>query len=183
VTRKEMEMNKKEIEPNSAEAAELKTFYYPATVRRVEDPLGPYYEAVLTDFGRAISGVGQTPMEAIHAAYVYGAESLEDIEKHGGEIPEPSQEQPWEHFSGKFTVRVPRSVHYRLFQASLRENVSLNSLVNKMLIDGLSGREVGASPINFVQASVTLNHYSGRPTFADQISRSTTATNTVAFAS
>ena len=60
--------------------------------------------------------------------------ALED----GHAIPEP---RPAEDYSGKFVVRLPRSLHRELVQAAERDGVSLNSFVNASL-----GRAVGQAP-------------------------------------
>ena len=52
--------------------------------------------------------------------------SLED----GDPIPEP---MPDEDYSGKFVVRLPRSLHRQLAETAEREGVSLNQLVNVSL--------------------------------------------------
>ena len=52
--------------------------------------------------------------------------ALED----GLPIPEP---RPVEEYSGKFVVRVPRSLHRELVQRAAREDVSLNQYVNVAL--------------------------------------------------
>lgn len=52
--------------------------------------------------------------------------ALED----GLPIPMP---QPDEEYSGKFVVRLPRSLHRRLAEVADRESVSLNMLVNTAL--------------------------------------------------
>ncbi|MFZ5911495.1 MAG: type II toxin-antitoxin system HicB family antitoxin [Chloroflexota bacterium] len=52
--------------------------------------------------------------------------ALED----GIPVPEP---QPDEEYSGKFVVRVPRSLHRQLVEAAEREGVSLNQFVNVAL--------------------------------------------------
>ncbi len=48
----------------------------------------------------------------------------------GNPIPEPAAD---EEYSGKFVVRLPRSLHRQLAQAAEREGVSLNQLVNVAL--------------------------------------------------
>ncbi|MCM3046644.1 type II toxin-antitoxin system HicB family antitoxin [Bacillus altitudinis] len=53
-------------------------------------------------------------------------------------IPEPKQEEEIE-YSGKFTLRVPKSIHKKLVEKSEEENVSLNNLVNQYITEGLSG--------------------------------------------
>jgi antitoxin HicB len=58
--------------------------------------------------------------------------ALED----GIPIPEP---RPVEEYSGKFVVRVPKSLHRELVEAAEREGVSLNAFVSVSL-----GRAVGA---------------------------------------
>ncbi len=57
--------------------------------------------------------------------------ALED----GQDIPEP---RPVESYSGKFIVRVPKSLHRELVEAAEREGVSLNMFVSTVL-----GKAVG----------------------------------------
>jgi antitoxin HicB len=52
--------------------------------------------------------------------------ALED----GDPVPEP---RPDEDYSGKFVVRVPRSLHRQLAEAAEREGVSLNQFINVAL--------------------------------------------------
>lgn len=56
----------------------------------------------------------------------------------GLEIPEP---RPVEAYSGKFVVRLPRSLHRQLAEAAERDGVSLNAFVNVAL-----ARSAGAYP-------------------------------------
>jgi antitoxin HicB len=49
---------------------------------------------------------------------------------HGITIPEP---RTGEQFSGKFVIRVPRSLHKELVEAAERNGVSLNTYVNVAL--------------------------------------------------
>lgn len=60
------------------------------------------------------------------------AVALED----GRPIPEP---RPTEEYSGKFVVRVPRSLHRQLVEAAEREEVSLNQYINVALAEHVSG--------------------------------------------
>jgi antitoxin HicB len=68
------------------------------------------------------------------AMHIWIATALED----GQTIPEPRAD---EDYSGKFVVRLPRSLHRELVQAAERDGVSLNSFVNASL-----GRAVGQAP-------------------------------------
>jgi len=61
--------------------------------------------------------------------------ALED----GGEIPEP---RPIKDYSGKFVVRMPKSLHRDLVRSSVSEGVSLNQYVTSEL-----ARAVGREPV------------------------------------
>jgi len=58
---------------------------------------------------------------------------LEAAKAAGRDIPEPSVTAPLDRYSGKFVVRVPRSVHARLARKAKQEGVSLNQLVSSVL--------------------------------------------------
>jgi predicted RNase H-like HicB family nuclease len=62
---------------------------------------------------------------------------IETEYERGHEIPLPSY--PAE-YSGKFNVRLPKSLHRRLAEAAAREDVSLNQLVVALLAEGLGSR-------------------------------------------
>ena len=51
-------------------------------------------------------------------------------------IPEPTVAEPLDRFSGRFIVRVPRTVHARLARKAKQEGVSLNQLVVAVLARG-----------------------------------------------
>jgi len=61
---------------------------------------------------------------------------LETALEDGQPIPEP---RPIEGYSGKFVVRVPKSLHRELAEAAERDGVSLNTFVNVAL-----GRAIGS---------------------------------------
>jgi len=56
----------------------------------------------------------------------------------GQEIPEP---RLLAEYSGKFNVRLPRSLHRRLAERAEEEGVSLNQLVVALLAEGLGKRQ------------------------------------------
>ena len=78
---------------------------------------------------------GDTPEEALRmiedAMRGWLAVSLED----GDPIPEP---RPEEEYSGKFVVRVPRSLHRQLVEEAERDGVSLNQFVNVALTSAVT---------------------------------------------
>jgi antitoxin HicB len=84
---------------------------------------------------------GETPEGALanvkEAIECWLAAALED----GDTPPDPRAYEVAEH-SGKFTLRVPRSLHRALSEAAQREGVSLNQLVLSMV-----SAAIGADPI------------------------------------
>ena len=60
---------------------------------------------------------------------------IESAYEHGMDIPLPSQPET---YSGKFNVRLPKSLHRRLVEGAEREGVSLNTLVIGLLERALS---------------------------------------------
>lgn len=59
---------------------------------------------------------------------------------HGDAIPEP---RPEEEYSGKFVVRVPRSLHRELAEAAEQEGVSLNQYINTALAQSVGAMRAG----------------------------------------
>jgi antitoxin HicB len=100
----------------------------PYTIELTPDPKEGWFVAV-----RELPGCisqGDTPEEALEmiqdAMRAWIEVSLED----GDPIPEP---RPLEDYSGKFVVRVPRSLHCDLVETASREGVSLNQYINVAL--------------------------------------------------
>lgn len=79
------------------------------------------------------SAFGKTPDEAAREAQDAIASAMEAMRKAGRAIPAPSVAEPTESYSGKFVVRVPRSLHARLARRARREGVSLNQYVSHIL--------------------------------------------------
>ncbi|HZU75814.1 MAG TPA: toxin-antitoxin system HicB family antitoxin [Dehalococcoidia bacterium] len=64
---------------------------------------------------------------------------IETEYERGVEIPEPSYP---EKYSGKFNLRIPRSLHHRLAESAEREGVSLNQYVTALLEAGDTNRRL-----------------------------------------
>ena len=73
---------------------------------------------------------GNDPTDAIEMIKDAMAGWLEISLEDGNPIPEPA---PDEDYSGKFVVRLPRSLHRQLVETAEREGVSLNQFVNVAL--------------------------------------------------
>jgi predicted RNase H-like HicB family nuclease len=76
---------------------------------------------------------GKTPEEAAREAQDAIASAVEAMRKARRPIPIPSIVEPTESYSGKFVVRVPRSLHARLARRARTEGVSLNQYVAHIL--------------------------------------------------
>ena len=100
----------------------------PYTIELIPEPEGGWCVAVKELPGCLSEGdTVEEAVEMIHDAMRGWLEiSLE--EEH--DIPEPNLD---EEFSGKFVVRLPRSLHRQLVETAEREGVSLNQFVNVAL--------------------------------------------------
>lgn len=86
---------------------------------------GGYY-ARYSEFGTGAHGDGPAPGDAATSARDGLRAVLEVMLEHGDPIPEPRQARE---FSGKFNVRVPRSLHRALIEEAEAEGISLNMLI------------------------------------------------------
>ena len=79
------------------------------------------------------SAWGATEANAAREAQRAIAAWLEAANAAGREIPKPSVAEPLDRYSGKFIVRVPRTVHARLARKAKQEGASLNQPVSSVL--------------------------------------------------
>jgi predicted RNase H-like HicB family nuclease len=79
---------------------------------------------------------GATEAEAAREAQDAIAAWLQAAQAAGKAVPAPREVQPLQGYSGKFLVRVPRSVHARLARSAGAEGVSLNQYVAGVLARG-----------------------------------------------
>jgi len=112
----------------------------PYTIELRQDPEEGWFVRVKEL--RGCMSQGDTAEEAVamirEAMELWLEVALED----GLPIPEP---RPEEDYSGKFVVRVPRSLHRELVDSAKREGVSLNQYINVALARA-TGRAVSLSP-------------------------------------
>lgn len=79
------------------------------------------------------SAWGATETEAAREIQDAIAAWLQAARAAGKVVPRPRAVQPMEAYSGKFLVRLPRSLHARLARRAAQEGVSLNQLLTGML--------------------------------------------------
>lgn len=74
-----------------------------------------------------VSAFGETPADAVKELETAYRLWLESSVENGDEIPAPLlKNEVLQEFSGKFSLRIPRSLHHNLVQRAKMENVSLN---------------------------------------------------------
>jgi len=99
---------------------------YPVYMRWSEEDHA--YLAEIPDLPGCIAD-GETPEEAVKALEEVANEWLQVAREEGRPIPDPTRDEA----SGKFVVRLPKSLHRRLQLLARLENVSLNQLVTSLL--------------------------------------------------
>ncbi|MEX2501975.1 MAG: type II toxin-antitoxin system HicB family antitoxin [Trueperaceae bacterium] len=107
------------------------------------------YVALCSEFPH-ISAYGETPDEALRELDVALEGAIEMHREQRWPIPEPlAPPEPETLPSGKFVVRLPRTLHAQLVRTAKTEGVSLNALVSILLADGLASRQ---ATMRFVDA-------------------------------
>ncbi|MBP2657186.1 MAG: hypothetical protein H6Q69_218 [Firmicutes bacterium] len=113
----------------------MKTFEYymklPYTIILQESPEGGYVASIKELPGCITQG--ETKAEALEMIEDAKAGWIDIALQDGNEIPEPTTEQ----YSGKFIVRIPKSLHKSLAEKAKEENVSLNQLTTYLLSSGI----------------------------------------------
>jgi antitoxin HicB len=92
------------------------------------------YTAAIPDLSGCLT-FGDTLQEALSLIQDAKAGWLELAIENNQPIPEPAL--PPADYSGKFTVRLPRSLHRRLAERARLEGISLNQLVNVTLAEAV----------------------------------------------
>lgn len=108
---------------------------------------------------------GSTPGEAFQNVEEAKRVWLESRLQAGLEIPEP---RGVEQYSGKFLVRVPRSLHKRLVEQSSAEGVSLNQYVVSLLADASSVRQARGRDAVGIQLASYIAGFANEATYSQQ---------------
>ena len=138
----------------------------PYTIRMIREDEETWFAEVMELPGCITEGDSATDAAdmIIDAMKAWIGVSLEE----GLPIPEPRGDMQ---YSGKFLVRVPRSLHRRLAEAAEQEGVSLNQYVNVLLAQGVADAPAGGPPAHsrasYVAGSAEVHEppaeYGGRP--------------------
>ncbi len=100
----------------------------PYTIEMIYDPEHAWFVRVKELPG--CMSQGDDPNDAIEMIHDAMRGWIDISLQDGDSIPEPA---PDEDYSGKFVVRLPRSLHRQLVETAEREGVSLNQFVNVAL--------------------------------------------------
>ena len=95
---------------------------YHIVIRHIADESGNYYFATVREFDGCMSH-GETYSEAFENIQEAMEGWIETKIENGFQVPEPIEENQ---YSGKFIVRIPKSLHARLAMEAEKEGVSLN---------------------------------------------------------
>jgi antitoxin HicB len=113
---------------------------YPIEVQPLPKDEGGGYYAHFSDFDIGTAhGDGATLDKAIEEARISLELTLGDMLEQGLTIPEPNSA-----YSGRFNVRLPKTLHRKLAQQAKAEEVSLNQFVTSLLAEGV-GRKSASS--------------------------------------
>ena len=111
---------------------------YPVRVYPVEERNGIDWVAEYPDLPGCI-GVGDSREDALAVGEANKEAWLAAARRSGDPIPDPSKFDSSE-FSGRFNLRLPRSLHRDLSLLSQIEDVSLNTLCVKLLSESITGK-------------------------------------------
>ena len=90
---------------------------------------------------------GETEAEALALLNDAMAGWLELALERGEPIPAPRAEQPDDEYSGRFMLRLPKSLHRQAAEQAQRDDTSLNQLVVTLVAQGLGARSPSATNI------------------------------------
>lgn len=88
------------------------------------------YVGTCVEFGPMLSWLAPSPQEALSGIEQVVTEAIEDMASTGEIPPPPIADQ---HYSGRFNVRIPASLHRRLAMEAAEQQISLNRLVSDRL--------------------------------------------------
>ena len=99
---------------------------YHIVIQHISDESGSYYLTTVREFDGCMCR-GTSYAEAFEKIQAEMEEWIEAKLTDGATVPEPINERQ---FSGKFNVRVPKTLHASLAMEAEKEGVSLNQYIN-----------------------------------------------------
>lgn len=105
---------------------------YPFTLTPLDEEDGGGWIAEIPDL-KGCCADGETPEEAIKNLEEAKRVWLETAFERGISIPLPTKKPLIEEYSGKFTLRIPKSLHKELAERAEKEGMSLNQYVGNII--------------------------------------------------
>ncbi len=115
---------------------------YPVQLSHQSEDDDEYWLAEALDLPGCMAD-GSSPDEALESLEEAKRLWIETQIEDGYEVPEPTRVHD---YSGKFLVRMPKSLHYTLAVQAKREGVSLNQYVTSLLSSGACWHRVNGTP-------------------------------------
>jgi antitoxin HicB len=143
------------------------TEQFEVRIRPLPEQEGGGFEAIVPQFSRSAVGYGESQTEAMDELRLSVGSLFDHFTSENKPIPSPIPSRPWLEYSGKFTVRVPKSLHYKLDMLAEEEGVSLNQFVVNLLASGAEHHHCMIRPLSVYPA--TINHqvnYNGNALFS-----------------
>lgn len=128
------------------ETSELRK--YPPVVTFEENDGIFYYRACFREFPDMVGGIGDTVEQAISAAYAMLDAEIAYREEESLPIPKPQISELSIPVSGRMTLRMSKTLHKRVIEASEKEGVSLNSYINEAVAFYIGSH---ASPPSYIE--------------------------------
>lgn len=108
------------------------------------------------------SAFGETRAEAIAEIGDAIASWIEAAITAGNPVPQPSERKTFEDYSGKYSLRMPKQLHFELVEAAANQSVSLNSYINYELSKAV---RVASPQPRFLVTLSSSRHLSSLNTF------------------
>lgn len=116
---------------------------YGIEIQALSEDDGGGYLATFNELAHVITGLGETREEAMADLQASLGVLENSLHANGEEFP-PAQVKPmWSDFSGRITLRLPKSLHRQLDQQATEEGVSLNSYLMTILQAGATAYAAG----------------------------------------
>lgn len=120
---------------------------YKIEINKVIEEEGGGYMASMPTLGCMADG--DTIEEAIKELKEVANDLIEFALEKGTKIPDPKKYKIEDDYSGKLTLRLPRSLHKQLSERADEENCSINQLINNYISMGIG--------YNFGNKSISIN--------------------------
>jgi len=112
---------------------------YPIILRKISSADGGGWLAEIPDLPGCISD-GETQQEALDNVQDAKRDWLEVAIERKQEIPVPNEK--YDEYSGKFTLRLPKSFHGQLAKTAKEEGVSLNQYIQTLLAYNFGSKQI-----------------------------------------